>query len=120
MGRPHVFGRSCEEAAARTLVERGWTLLARNFRSGHREIDLIARRGRTVAFVEVKGRRGLGFGHPLEAITYRKRVEIARVARAWIGAHGRPGLTYRFDAIAVLEAPDGRLEVEHVEDAWRL
>lgn len=97
----------------------GYEIVARNVRAGREEIDLIVRRRRTVAFVEVKGRAGRGRGHPLEAIDHRKRSAVARVARAWIREHGRAGDRYRFDAVAVLPGPAG-WEVEHVADAWRL
>lgn len=120
MTGPHEFGRLCEALAADSLVAAGWCIVARNYRFGRREIDLIASRRRTVAFIEVKGRRGPGFGHPLEAITWRKRDEIRRVAEHWVARHGRAGQIYRFDAIAITTAPDGDPQIEHVEDAWRL
>jgi putative endonuclease len=114
-----TLGDRGEEIAARHLARAGWTVTHRNFRLGHKEIDLVARRGEVVAFVEVKTRAGLGYGHPLEAITARKRREIAQVATAWIERHGAPGDVYRFDAVAVL-VRGGEPEVEHVEDAWRM
>jgi putative endonuclease len=120
MADPHEFGRLCEAMAAESLIAAGWRIVARNYRFGRREIDLIAYRRRVIAFVEVKGRRGGGFGHPLEAITRRKREEIRRVAEHWIARNGRPGLTYRFDAIGVTLAGEGGTCIEHVEDAWRL
>lgn len=119
------MGRKGEEIAARHLEGAGWTVLERNYRAGRNEVDLIVRRGRTVAFVEVKARRGAGFGHPLEAITERKRCEIAKVARAWMRARGGlGGLSLRFDAVAVQfgDARDALRtpRIEHVADAWRL
>lgn len=95
-------------------------MLGRNYRMGHKEIDLVARRGEVVAFVEVKTRAGYGFGHPLESITWKKRREIAQVAAAWIERHGLPGDVYRFDAVAVLLPAGGSPLIEHVEDAWRM
>jgi putative endonuclease len=120
MAESHRLGATGEELAARHLERAGWRVLARNFRFGHKEIDLIVRRGRTVAFVEVKTRTRLRWGHPLEAIDARKRAEIERVARVWLARYGRPGDEFRFDAIAVLRDGSGALTVEHVEDAWRL
>lgn len=114
------LGDRGEELAARHLEAGGWIVLHRNFRMGHKEIDLVARRGEVVAFVEVKTRAGLGYGHPLEAITWKKRREIGRVAMAWIDRHGRPGDTYRFDAVAILVEAGREPAIEHVEDAWRL
>ena len=80
----HRLGRCFEEAAARWLEARGWTVLGRNVRCHREEVDLIVQRGRVVAFVEVKGRRGRGYGAPAEAVTWRKRREIEGVARWWI------------------------------------
>lgn len=119
MSSTHDLGRAFEEAAARHLAERGWRVLARNVRFARKEIDLVVTRDAVVAFVEVKGRTGTGWGHPLEAITWRKRREIAFVARHWIERFGEPWMSYRFDAVAV-ERRDGTLLVEHVPDAWRL
>jgi putative endonuclease len=95
-------------------------ILHRNYRLGHREIDLVARRGEVVAFVEVKTRGGMGYGHPLEAITRKKRKEIQTVAAAWIKEFGRPRDVYRFDAVAILLPAGGQPVIEHVEDAWRM
>ncbi len=119
------LGREGEAIAARHLEDAGWTVLERNYRAGRNEVDLIVSRGRTVAFVEVKARRGDGFGHPLEAITARKKGEIAKVARAWLRARGGlRGLSLRFDAVAVrfgaARDPSEAPRIEHVADAWRL
>jgi putative endonuclease len=115
------LGDRGEALAARHLVRAGWTILERNFRMGRKEIDLIARRGEVVAFVEVKTRAGPGYGHPLEAITWKKRREIQQVAAAWIDRYGRPVDVYRFDAVAVqLRGPEHAPLVEHLEDAWRM
>jgi putative endonuclease len=113
------LGDRGEEIAALHLARAGWTVTHRNFRLGHKEIDLVARRGEVVAFVEVKTRAGLGYGHPLESITAKKRREIAQVAGAWIERFGADGDVYRFDAVAVL-VRGSEPEVEHVEDAWRM
>ncbi|HVG44013.1 MAG TPA: YraN family protein [Longimicrobium sp.] len=113
------LGDRGERLAAEHLERAGWTVLARNFRVGHREVDLVARRGEVVAFVEVKTRAGLGYGHPLEAITAAKRREIEHVARIWVQRHGRPGDVYRYDAVAVLILAGAEPSIEHVEDAWR-
>lgn len=115
-----ALGDRGEDLAARFLQRAGWTVTHRNFRMGRKEIDLVARRGEAVAFVEVKTRAGRGYGHPLEAITWKKRREIGQVAAAWIDRHGAPGVTYRFDAVAILTEGDGEPRIEHVEDAWRM
>ena len=118
MSKP--LGDRGEHLAAEHLARTGWVIQDRNFRMGRKEVDLVARRGEVVAFVEVKTRAGLGFGHPLEAIRWKKRREIQQVAAAWVTRHGRPGDVYRFDAIAVQLPAGGPPVVEHVEDAWRM
>jgi putative endonuclease len=119
MARAHEFGRHCEDLAVAHLLRGGWQIVERNYRFGHREIDVIARRGSLVIFVEVKGRRGHAWGHPLEAINARKRLEIQRVAAQWVARFGQSGQTYRFDAIAVTGSGE-QATLAHTEDAWRL
>ena len=114
------LGDRGEQLAAGFLAQRGWQIVHRNYRIGHREIDLVVKRDGVVAFVEVKTRGGLGYGHPLEAITHKKRREIQRVAAAWIDRYGTPAYTYRFDAVAILLPAGGEPVIEHVEDAWRV
>ncbi|MDQ3556124.1 MAG: YraN family protein [Gemmatimonadota bacterium] len=118
--RSKQLGDRGEALAARHLERGGWTITHRNFRMGRKEIDLVARRGGLVAFVEVKTRAGRGYGHPLEAITWKKRREIAQVAAAWIDRHGHAEDSYRFDAVAILVEGGGEPRIEHVEDAWRM
>lgn len=110
----HKRGLAGEEQAIRYLLSRGWHIVAHRFRVGHTEIDLIARQGSLIAFVEVKARRGTAFGSPLEAITGVKRRELVKAARVWVDRYGRPSDVYRFDCIALV---DGKLE--HLADAFR-
>ncbi|HEX6049018.1 MAG TPA: YraN family protein, partial [Gemmatimonadaceae bacterium] len=90
------FGEMGERVAERWLRKRGWRVLQRRFRSGHRDIDLVAERDGTVAFVEVKARRGTEFGDPVEAVHWRKQRELSRSAAVCIDRHGRPTDSYRF------------------------
>jgi putative endonuclease len=113
-----ALGAAGERVAERWLRARGWCILARRFRSGHRDVDLIARRERVVAFVEVKTRRGLDFGDPAEAVGWRKRRELTRSAQVWIDRCGEPGAVYRFDVVAVHVAPRCAVRIRHVEDAF--
>jgi putative endonuclease len=111
------FGVAGERIAARWLKAHGWEIRQERFRSGHRDIDLIAERDGVVAFVEVKARRSLSFGSPAEAVNWRKQRELRRSAQVWIDRHGRPGETYRFDIVGVLL--DGRkVLISHLENAF--
>ncbi len=116
--RRHQLGVEGEEIAKGFLLSAGWSIEDHRFRMGRLEIDLVARRGDMVAFVEVKARIGQAFGSPLEAVTAGKRREIARVAAAWLDRNGRPSDTYRFDVIGVTLSPHAAPQVEHVEDAF--
>lgn len=98
------LGRAAEEAAARHLETRGWRLIARNVRVGRGELDIVARRGPVLAFVEVKARRTRACGAPEDAVNGAKRRQVARLAQLWLAA--RPwalaGIDdVRFDIIAV-------------------
>ena len=115
--RQQRFGELGERVAERWLVRRGWRVLQRRFRSGRRDIDLVAERDGLVAFVEVKARRGDRFGDPVEAVDWRKQRELARSAAVWIDRHGRPSDGYRFDVIGVLVTGE-RVRVRHVENAF--
>ena len=111
------LGALGERVAARWLEGRGWEVLARRFRSGHRDLDLVARRAGVVAFVEVKARRGLALGDPVEAVGVWKQRQLARSAWIWIDRHGVPGEAYRFDVVGVVFGAAG-VRVRHVEDAF--
>jgi putative endonuclease len=120
----HRRGVYAELEAAAYLTACGWQVEAHRFRVGRSDIDLIVRRGRLVAFVEVKERLGTGYGTAREAVGWRKRLRLGRVAAAWTDRHGKAGDCYRFDLVAVgrgaaLGAGSGR-RIEHVEDAWRM
>lgn len=110
----HQRGLAGEEKAIRYLQSRGWDVVAHRFRAGRMELDIVARRGVLVAFVEVKVRRGEAFGSPLEAVTGAKRRELVKAARVWVDRCGRPSDIYRFDCIALTGNT-----LEHVEDAFR-
>ena len=109
-----------EQVVLRWLESQGWSIEAHRYRVGREEIDLVARRRELVAFIEVKTRRSLARGSPMEAVHWKKRRAIGRVAAVWALRFGRWGDTYRFDVAEVLEGAGGSMEVNHVADAWRL
>ena len=113
------FGELGERIAERWLRERGWRVVQRRFRSGHRDIDLVVEQDGLIAFVEVKARNGDRFGDPVEAVNWKKQKELGRSARVWVARHGREGDAYRFDVFGVLV--DGKVvRVRHVPDAFSL
>jgi putative endonuclease len=103
-----------ERRAARWYLLHGYRILDRNRWIAGYELDLVARRGRTVVFCEVKSKRGEGFGDPLEMVTAEKARRIRRAAESWLAARrDLDGLFVRFD---VLAERSGRLE--HLPDAF--
>jgi len=116
------FGRAAEAAAASHLTREGWTLLGRNVRIGRGELDLIARRGGVLAFVEVKARRTTGYGAPEDGVDGRKRRKVARLAELWLAARPwalRGVSDVRFDVVAV-DATSWPPAVRHLEGAFTL
>lgn len=114
-----AFGELGERIAERWLRRRGWRIVQRRFRSGHRDIDLVVERDGTVAFIEVKARKGAEFGGPVQAVNYRKRKQLERSAMVWIDRHGQEAESYRFDVVGVL-LNGADVRVCHVENAFVL
>jgi len=114
-----AFGQLGERIAERWLRRRGWKVVQRRFRNGRRDIDLVIEREGTVAFVEVKARRGAEFGGPVQAVNWRKQKELQRSARIWIDRNGREAESYRFDVVGVL-VNGADVRVCHVENAFCL
>ena len=99
---------SFEQKALRHYRLRGYRILGTNVWIGGYELDLVVRRGRRLAFVEVKAKGGPRLGDPLEMVTEEKQRRLRRAAEAWLAAHpDAAGLEARFDVVAVRE---GRVE----------
>ncbi len=117
-------GRRAEDICADRLRERGWYLLARNWRIKAGEIDLIARTGPVLVVVEVKaGHIGSFAGPPVPALAVGagKQRRLRKLAAAWISTHGRkvPFREVRFDVVGVQFERDGRIAAyEHIENAF--
>jgi putative endonuclease len=126
--RRRALGRRGEDLAAAHLGRLGFAVIARNVRSRHGEIDLIACDGDTLVFVEVKSRRARpdadpqrGAPDPLSWLRARQRARLRRLAAAWLSVeHDRPHVReIRFDAVGVILDDEGELlRLDHVEHAW--
>lgn len=108
-------GRLGEDLAARWAVEQGWRVVDRNWRHGRSgELDLVALDGDELVAVEVKTRRGHGYGHPAEAVTSAKVARLRLLTAAWLATHElRPG-SVRIDVLAVTLPPGGDPRIEHL------
>ncbi|HWE69765.1 MAG TPA: YraN family protein [Acidimicrobiales bacterium] len=115
--RRQVLGAEGESKAAAWYEAEGYEVLERNWRRREGEVDLIVRRGRTVAFCEVKTRRDDRFGTGAEAVLVPKQRRIRRLASRWLSeltpASGRPLVEVRFDVVSIVGG-----EVEVIEDAF--
>lgn len=111
------LGRRGEDLAARNLSGKGYELVARNWRCPYGELDLVCRDGETLAFVEVRTRRGRTLGTPEESITARKQERLALLAEAYVQATDWLG-DWRIDVVAVEMDGRGRLiRLDHYENA---
>jgi putative endonuclease len=114
-----LLGLRGERIAMAFLTSCGWSVEAHRFKLGRHDVDLVIRKGKTVAFVEVKTRRSNVCGSAVEAVPWRKQRDIARVASVWALRHGRAGDEYRFDLVAVEDIGGQEPVVDHIPDAWR-
>ena len=108
-----------ESLAVKHLKARGCEILAQNYRARRGEIDLIARDGEFIVFVEVKTRRSLRFGLPQAAVTLQKQRQISKVALAYLQAQNLLDAPCRFDVIAIHLSPQLELlRLEQIESAF--
>ncbi len=114
------LGRRGEQLAAEHLEAQGLAVLARNWRCGEGELDIVATDGRsTVVFCEVKTRSGTGFGAPIEAVTRGKRRRLRRLAFLWLSSVKPCGWPIsRFDVIGILLRDGAAPQIEHVVEAF--
>jgi putative endonuclease len=116
-------GARGEELAARFLEEKGYTILDRNYRFAHEEIDLVCfapnrdNDGGDIVFVEVKARRGGRFGRPDDAVNRAKQQAIMRVAEAYLFERRLGAAMVRFDVVAVHLATEPPA-IQHLENAF--
>lgn len=109
-----------ERLAARYLRWRGYRILERNARLGDYEIDLIARKGDTTVFVEVKTRQGDddGGAHPEDSVGPAKQRHIRLAARRYIARHPAEECYYRYDVVAVIVPESGKPRITHYPNAF--
>ncbi len=113
------LGRFGEEQAAKYLRRRGYRIVGMNYTRREGEVDVIARKGRYIVFVEVKLRKSADFAAAREFVTRAKQQRVITAASAWL-TQNETELQPRFDVIEVY-APDGekgRVEINHIEGAF--
>jgi len=113
-----VTGRSGEAAAEARYVRRGFRVVARNWRCGIGELDLVLLRGDLLVICEVKTRRGGRFGSGYDAVDDRKRRKLRSLGEAFLQRHAFGRVAVRFDVASVRLRPDGSAVVDVFEDAF--
>ena len=111
------FGHWGEEVAADYLRRQGYIILHRNYRVGHRDLDIVALRGDVLAFVEVKTRRENSLVDAELAVDGRKIQSVSIAANSYIKRFNISALI-RFDVITVVGSPSGTYRINHIEDAF--
>lgn len=101
VNRSQQFGIDSEKDAEALLKHAGYRIVARNYRNAVGEIDIIAKDGRTLVFVEVKARRSPRYGSAKTAVTLQKRARLARTALLYLKETGQFGASARFDVVAL-------------------
>ncbi len=113
------FGSSGEAQARDFLVELGYVVVAENWHAGrYGELDLVALDAGTLVFVEVKTRRGVGFGRPEEAVNTAKQAKLRLAAEAFRLAHPQLPQEFRFDVVAISGGVDSAPYVDHFRGAF--
>jgi putative endonuclease len=113
-----ALGAHGEAIAVAYLTRAGLRVLDRNWRCREGELDIVARDRDALVFCEVKTRRGVGYGHPVEAVTVVKQRRLRLLAQRWLAAHDEHAPDLRFDVVGVLVRPDRPALVTHLRGAF--
>jgi putative endonuclease len=119
-GSNNLIGRQGEEIAFSYLQNRKYAVVERNFRCKCGEVDIIARDGKTIVFVEVKTRRATSFGPPQLSVTEFKQRQISKSALTYLALKGLSQANARFDVIAIFLQEKNPPLIEHIQNAFDL
>jgi len=113
-----IVGRTGEDVAVQYLLQRGYYILERNYRCRFGEIDLVARDGGTLTFIEVKTRRSRTFGPAAAAVTYTKQRHLIKASQMYMVQHGKRDDLCRFDVVTIdMDGQESRIEL--IKDAFQ-
>ncbi|MEW6670255.1 MAG: YraN family protein [Thermodesulfobacteriota bacterium] len=119
LNRQQQFGQTSEMLAARFLKKRRYKILETNYRTRMGEIDIIARDGDTIAFIEVKARTSDQFGNPKGAVTLQKQRKISMVALQYLKAIQQSDAKARFDVVSISTLTEPPV-IEIIKNAFEL
>jgi putative endonuclease len=112
------FGKLGEDLACEELRRRGYRIVDRRFRTRCGELDIIARDGSVLVFVEVRARSGGHYGTPFDSVTWQKQHRLSRMAAAYLCQKSLPDVACRFDVVGVTGTAGGTLNIEVVKNAF--
>lgn len=112
------IGQAAEKKAAQHLLQNGYSIVVKNWRVRNGEIDIIAKQGNTLVFVEVRSRhRSQRFGSAIESIDHRKQRKVRHLAEIYLAKHTQGRFDVRFDVIGI-EHDAGIMKLTHLENAF--
>lgn len=117
---PHLLGKDAEVAAERFLRRKGYTILDRNVRFGRGELDIVARVGKMLVFVEVKARSTEHYGGVFHAVTAHKERQLIHLAAQYLARHQCKQSACRFDVLLYDATTPGAPVLEHIEHAFEV
>ena len=115
MAAHNELGKWGEALAAEFVEKQGYEILERDWKSGHHDLDIIARDEDTLVIIEVKTRRNRLFGDPEEAIDYKKRLSLQSAINHYLKSH-RIKTSVRFDVISIVGMIGSTPEIDHIKD----
>ena len=114
-----LLGDRGERAAVKYLKRHGYRIVACQYRNQFGEVDVIAKDGAQIVFVEVKTRKSIGTGQPFEAVDRTKQQKLTKIALAWLKKHKRLEQSARFDVVSIVWPEDSKLpEIQHFKHAF--
>lgn len=116
----HLFGRRAESDAEALLRRKGYAILGRNVRSPLGELDLVAKDGDVLVFVEVKARRTDAMGGAIHAVDGRKRAKLIKLAAQYLARHRLGDVVCRFDVVVCQGGRDRSDRLEHLQNAFEV
>jgi putative endonuclease len=112
------IGRQGEDLAVVWLGAHGYAIVVRNYRRRFGEVDIIARQGDDLVFIEVKTRSSSRFGSPFEAVTLKKQRQLSRIAKDYLARNKIMDTSCRFDVLSIVLANDRPPEVDVIVNAF--
>lgn len=111
-------GNKGEDYACELLIEKNFTIIERNYHYGHGEIDIITMDGDVLVFVEVKTRKNLEFGDPIQGVTRSKQKQIRKIAEGYLMENKISDVDCRFDVVGILLRGNEAPKMNHIENAF--